>query len=153
MRRKIVVKNSELLDDVAAMVESGKRVVLLAKGQSMMPFIVGDRDSVELTKVEGSICVGDILLARVNVSRPHYIIHRVIRVDGQRLTLMGDGNYVGTEECHKNDVAARITAIIKPHKSINPNTKAQQLYFKIWRVLRPLRRYLLAAYKLFTVSR
>ncbi|MFR9603775.1 MAG: S24/S26 family peptidase [Rikenellaceae bacterium] len=120
MRRKVVVENNELLDGVAAMVASGERVVLLTKGQSMLPFIVGGRDSVELSRVDGEICIGDILLAKIpNPAR--YVIHRVIKIEGEKITLMGDGNLVGTEECSTSDVAARITTIIKPHKTINPN--------------------------------
>ncbi|MFR9649187.1 MAG: hypothetical protein SNJ33_01285 [Rikenellaceae bacterium] len=146
MSRKVVVDNSELLDDVAAMVASGERVVLLTKGQSMLPFIVGGRDSVELTKVDSEICIGDILLAKI--SNPTcYVIHRVINIENEKITLMGDGNLVGTEECHTSDVAARITAIIKPYKSINPNSKSQRKYAKIWKILQPVRRYLLAIFR------
>lgn len=143
MRRKVVVENNELLDDVAAMVANGERVVLLTKGQSMLPFIVGGRDSVELTKVDGDIRVGEIILARIS-NPPRYVIHRVIKIENEKITLMGDGNLVGTEVCHTNDVAARITAIIKPHKTINPNSKQQCRRAKIWRALQPIRRYLLA---------
>ncbi len=143
MSRKVVVANNELLDDVATMVASGERVILLTKGQSMLPFIVGARDSVELSRIDGKICVGDILLARI--SKPtRYVIHRVVKVEAEIITLMGDGNLVGTEQCLASEAAARITAIIKPHKTINPNTKQQRRRAKIWRTLRPVRRYLLA---------
>ncbi len=144
MPRKVVVENSLLLDGVATMVASGERVVLLTKGQSMMPFIVGGRDSVELSGIAGKIQVGDILLAKIPTPTTRYVIHRAIKVDGDHITLMGDGNLVGTEECHTSEVAARITAIIKPHKTINPDSKKQKTYAKIWRVLQPIRRYLLA---------
>ncbi len=143
MRRKIVVENNVLLDDITAMVASGERVVLLTKGQSMLPFIVGGRDSVELSRIDDDICVGDILLAKIQ-NPTRYVIHRAIKMDGEIVTLMGDGNLVGTEECHTNDVAARITDIIKPHKTINPNSKLQRIYAKIWQTLQPMRRYLFA---------
>ncbi|MFI3293625.1 MAG: S24/S26 family peptidase [Rikenellaceae bacterium] len=144
MRRKVVVANNELLEDVASMIASGERVVLLTKGQSMLPFIIGGRDSVELAKVEDGIYVGDILLAKINLPTPRYVIHRVVKIETDNLTLMGDGNLTGQEECRKSDVVARITAIIKPHKTINPNTKKSRLYAKIWLLLTPIRRYLLA---------
>lgn len=143
MRRKVVIQNNKLLDDVAMMVATGERVVLLTKGQSMLPFIVGDRDSVELSRVDDQICVGDILLAKIS-DPTRYVIHRVIKIEGEKITLMGDGNIIGTEECHTSDVVARITAIIKPHKTINPNSKQQIVYAKIWSMLKPIRRYPLA---------
>ncbi|MFR9503008.1 MAG: hypothetical protein SNH73_00970 [Rikenellaceae bacterium] len=143
MSRRVVVENNELLDGVAVMVASGERVVLLTKGQSMLPFIVGGRDSVELTRVDSEICVGDILLAKIS-NPTRYVIHRVIKIESKKITLMGDGNLIGSEECHMSDVAARITSIVKPHKIINPNSKQQRVLAKFWRTLQPIRRYLLA---------
>ncbi len=150
MRRKVVVDNNTLLDDVAKIIAStGQQVVLLTKGQSMLPFIVGNRDSVELSPITDKIRRGDILLAKLTLPTtsyviPRYVIHRVIKIEGERVTLMGDGNLVGTEQCHKDCVVARVTSIIKPHKSIDPNSKREQLFASIWRILRPIRRYLLA---------
>ncbi len=146
MRRKVVVENKELLDEVATMVDSGEKVILLTKGKSMLPFIVGGRDSVELSRIDDKICVDDILLAKIQ-NPTRYVIHRVIKIYGESVTLMGDGNLVDTEECHTRDVVARITAIIKPHKTINPNS--QRVYAKIWRMFQPVRRYLLAIFGLF----
>ncbi len=143
MRRKVIVENNELLDGVTAMVASGEQVILLTKGQSMLPFIIGGRDSVELSRIDDEICVGDILLAKIT-SPPRYVIHRVIKIEGEMVTLMGDGNLASREECHMSNVAARITAIIKPHKTINPNSKTLQRRAKIWRILQPIRRYILA---------
>ncbi len=145
MHRKVIVQNNKLLDDVANIVASGKQVILLTKGQSMLPFIVGGEDSVELSKIDSEICVGDILLAKLTTPTPHYIIHRVIKTDGDRITLMGDGNLIGSEECHRKDIVARITSIIKRNRRrINPNSKSQQRYAQIWQKLQPIRRYLLA---------
>ncbi len=87
MRRKIVVENNVLLDDITAMVASGERVVLLTKGQSMLPFIVGGRDSVELSRIDDDICVGDILLAKIQ-NPTRYVIHRAIKMDGSSLNMM-----------------------------------------------------------------
>ncbi len=143
MCRKVIVPNNDLFDDVATMIASGERVTLLTKGQSMFPFIVGGRDSVELTKIDGEISVGDILLAKIDNNRC-YVIHRVIKIDGYRVTVMGDGNLVGTEQCLKSDVIARVTAIIKPNKTIDPSSIQQQLYANTWQKLMPVRRYLLA---------
>ncbi|MFI3265242.1 MAG: S26 family signal peptidase [Rikenellaceae bacterium] len=145
MRRKIIVSNNELLDDVAALIALGEQVVLLTKGRSMLPFIVGGCDSVELTAVGDEIKLGDIILAKIGLPTPRYIIHRVINVEENKITLMGDGNLIGVEECDKSDVVARVTSIIKPNnKIIIPNSKNHQYYALIWLKLLPIRRYLLA---------
>lgn len=142
MRRKIVA-NDILLAEVAKMVGEGERVVILTKGMSMLPFIVGGRDSVELSRVDSPVVLHDILLAKIE--NPHrYVIHRVVGVDGEHLTLMGDGNIVGVEHCRCEAVVARVTSIIKPHKVVDPNTRRQRILCNIWQLLRPIRGYLLA---------
>ncbi|MFI3282553.1 MAG: S24/S26 family peptidase [Rikenellaceae bacterium] len=127
-------------------IESDEKVVILTKGQSMLPFIVGDRDSVELTKVKGEVCVGEILLAKI-ANPLRYVIHRVIRVEGDEIILMGDGNLIGTERCHKKDIVAQVTSIITPQKIIYPNTVRQQYMAKIWQKLKPVRGYLLILFR------
>ncbi len=143
MRRKIVVPNIELLQDVARLIDSNERVILLTKGFSMLPFIVGGRDSVELTPLEAPIEVGDILLAKIAPSE-RYVIHRVVEVSDDVVTLMGDGNIAGRERCRPEDVVAKVTSIITPQGAIDPNTKSQRRNAHLWRILQPIRRYLLA---------
>ncbi|MFI3262189.1 MAG: S24 family peptidase [Rikenellaceae bacterium] len=143
MRRKVIVPNNRLLDDVAAMISSGEQVTLLTKGQSMLPFIVGSRDSVELSPIT-EVKLGDIVLAKLHDPNPRYVIHRVICIEGERITLMGDGNIIGKEYCNQSDIIARVTSIIKPHKRINPYSKSMVVYSRLWQILRPIRRYLLA---------
>ncbi len=144
MHRKIVVPNIELLDDVAKIIASGEHVTLRTKGQSMLPFIVGGRDSVELAPIIEEVREGDILLAKLSYPTPCYVIHRVIRVEEEGVTLMGDGNILGTEQCTKRDIVARVISIQKPKRNVDPNTKRQRVYASIWLILRPIRRYLLA---------
>lgn len=141
MRRKIV-PNDILLAEVAKIIAGGEKVVLLTKGQSMLPFIVGGRDSVELSPIDTPILPNDILLAKIeNPSR--YVIHRVIGVDGGVVTLMGDGNIKGVEICYNDTAVARVTAIIKPKKTINPYSRREVFFLSLWRFFKPFRRYLL----------
>ena len=74
--------------------KEGKVVAIVPQGISMLPFIVGGEDRVFLVKKE-HIAVGDIVLAQYEGKR---ILHRVYAIDGERITLMGDGNLEGTEQ-------------------------------------------------------
>ncbi len=114
------------------------------KGQSMLPFIIGGKESVILRR-PGVIDVGDVVLAWVDGNR--YVIHRIIRIDDDRVTLMGDGN-VTTEHCMLGDIKARVTHVV------SADNKKRDLYSrwrvsaaKLWYWLRPIRRYLLAIYR------
>lgn len=135
---KKVVANEVLLEDAAALMNEGREVTLKPLGCSMLPFIRGGRDSVRLKKMP-SVAVGDMLLVRLE--GPRYVLHRLIAVDGERLTLMGDGNLAGTETCTKADVLGTVVAIERGSRVVKPGNGLW------WRRLKPFRRYILAIYR------
>ncbi len=111
----------------------------------MLPFIVGGRDSVILRQLKDTK-VGDIVLAMVDGER--YVLHRVVKIEGERVTLMGDGNIAGREVCNVSDIRALATHVVKG------NGKEQYLYSNkgkllanLWMKLLPVRKYLLAIYR------
>ena len=139
------VANEVIIPEVIRFVESGKPVVLPVRGNSMLPFIIGDRESVELVK-PSSVHVGDVVLAWIDEKR--YVVHRIISIDGDRVTLMGDGNIAGTEQCCLTDLKAVATHVVdrhgKQHYLYSPwRRKAAWL----WCRLLPVRRWILAIYR------
>ena len=140
-----VLPNSELLAEVIRLVNEGQRVTLPVKGYSMLPFIIGGQESVELVKPD-SLAVGDVVLAWINGCR--YVVHRIIRIEGEQVTLMGDGNIAGVEHCTLSDVAALAINVVTPQGKHHPlyapwRIKASRLW---WRLL-PIRRWILAIYR------
>ena len=138
------VDNNEAISEVASLLKEGHKVILPVKGQSMLPFIVGGRDSVELVIPDGPLLVGDAVLAWVDNCR--YVLHRIMEVgaDGH-LILMGDGNLAGKEYCTLGDVVARAEYVIKPGGSRTYlYSKGQRRGWQIWNKLCPVRRWILA---------
>ena len=129
-----VLPNEILLEEVGALLGEGREVAFTPKGTSMLPFIHGGKDTVTLKKLD-SVEVGDIVLVRLADER--YVLHRVIGTHGDALLLMGDGNVYGTESCTIADVMGTVVLINK-HK---PSSG------RIWRWLKPVRRYLLGIYR------
>ena len=132
------------IEEAIRQAREGVRVTFPVKGQSMLPFIIGGKESVILRR-PGVIGVGDVVLAWVDGSR--YVLHRIIRIDDDRITLMGDGNLT-TEHCALGDVKARVTHVVdakdKTHYLYN---RWRMFGAKVWYWLRPIRRYLLAIYR------
>ena len=152
---KIELPNEVILGDASAMLAKGKDVTISTKGNSMLPFIRGGVDSVELRKIP-AIHRGDIVLAQI--APGHYVLHRVFREpeifpDGRlapetRITLMGDGNVRGTEMCRACDICGTVIHIIRPNGRISlPQSKSLQFVATLWRWLLPFRRYLLFIYR------
>ena len=139
---QITLPNEILLEEVAALLDEGREVEIMSKGTSMLPFIVGGRDSVILRKEESrGHKPGDIVLARR--SPGNYVLHRIIGVGGEKITLRGDGNVFGTEAVALEDVLGKVIAVVKPsgRKRVPGNAY-------LWRNLNPfVRRCFLALYR------
>ena len=111
----------------------------------MLPFIIGGKESVDLVKPK-NLQVGHVVLAWVEGCR--YVVHRIIKIDGNQVVLMGDGNIAGVEHCLLSDVAALAVNVVTPagkhHDLYAPwRIKASRLW---WQLL-PIRRWILAIYR------
>lgn len=135
----------ELIAEAIRLVENGESVTLPVNGHSMLPFIVGWRDCVILQKPDQPK-VGDVVVARIDGGR--YVLHRIIRIEQDCVTLMGDGNLKETEHCRSGDVKALATHVVdvKGH-TYDLYSKSQRWATKVWWHVRPMRRYLLAIYR------
>jgi len=139
MTEKRIIPNDILLGEVTRLLNGGQEVVILAKGYSMTPFIRNGKDSVVLKKME-DVNVGDIVLAQISDGK--YVLHRIIEIKGNDITLMGDGNIKGTEKCRKEDISGTVCRIIKENgREVVPGKGV------LWRRLKPIRRYILAIYR------
>ena len=140
-----MITDAVILDEAVRLVSDGVSVMLPVNGRSMLPFVIGGQESVILQKPD-TVQVGDVVLAWVEGCR--WVVHRIIRIDSDRVTLMGDGNIVGTEHCTVADVKARVTHVVdvkgQPHDIYN---RWRTLGAKVWWRLRPIRRYLLFIYR------
>ena len=140
-----MITDAVILDEAVRLVSDGVSVTLPVNGRSMLPFIIGGQESVILQKPD-TVQVGDVVLAWVEGCR--WVVHRIIRIDSDRVTLMGDGNIVGTEHCTVADEKARVTHVVdvkgQPHDIYN---RWRTLGAKVWWRLRPIRRYLLFIYR------
>ena len=137
--------DNEIIEEAVRLVREGVSVTLPVNGNSMLPFIIGGKESVIL-RAPGLVEVGDVVLAWVDGNR--YVVHRIIRIDGDRITLMGDGNLVGTEHCLIGDIKARVTHVVSAdNKERDLHNRWRMHAAKLWYWLRPVRRVLLAIYR------
>ena len=141
----IEIPNTFFYKTVKEELVKGKSVKILAKGHSMRLFLKSKRDSVIITPINADdIQLYDVVLAEIN---PHFwVLHRIIRIDHNIITLMGDGNIKGTEQCTRQQIIGKATAFYrkgrnKPDFVDNPKWK---IYSCIWLKLQPIRRYILA---------
>lgn len=137
--------NAELLPQIVALLNEGHTVTLNLKGFSMRPFLEDGRDKALLTKAENPK-IGDPVLAEVEPG--HYVLHRIIAIDGDAVTLRGDGN-LSEEHCKLKDVCGAVIGFYRKGRKKLDRTDGMKwkAYSFVWTHLYPLRRYLLAAYR------
>ncbi len=105
----LIVPNDILFNHITGLLDQGKSVTFQVKGCSMLPFIVGERDSVNVHK--GEFAPGDAVLA--HLPGGNYVLHRVESIDGDSVTLKGDGNLSGREHCRAEDVKGKVVQVLK----------------------------------------
>lgn len=138
------IPNKVLLGLARDMIREGHTATISVKGYSMRPFLEHCRDRVILD-APVDLKEGDAVLAEI--APGHYVLHRIVRLDGEEVTLMGDGNVAGTEHCRRTDVAGRVTHYLRPNRTLLASDAKLQRRIRMWRRLLPVRRYLLFIYK------
>ena len=140
-----MISDHEILEEATRLAKEGLSVTLPVKGNSMLPFIIGGKESVILQKPDHPK-VGDVVLAWVENCR--YVVHRIIKIDGHDVVLMGDGNIIGTEHCKIDDICAIATHVVSADgKRHDLYSKWRMRATRLWWYLRPIRRFILAIYR------
>lgn len=114
----------------------GQAVKVAVKGQSMLPFFVSGA-TVSIRPITPSdFKVYNVVFADAG---NHFVIHRIIGLEGDKVTLLGDGNIVGTESMTRDKVYGVV------------DCSALSLFLaRLWVALRPVRRFPLAIFRRIT---
>ena len=144
-KREIKFSNAVLIPEIIALLDEGHTVTLQLKGFSMRPFLEDGRDKALLVKAK-KISVGIPVLAVVDDGR--YVLHRIVKIQGDDVTLRGDGN-LGVEHCKVADVKAEAIGFYRKGRDVMDKTNGFKwlFYSFLWMRLLPIRRYLLAIYR------
>lgn len=144
-KSEIKFANSEFLPEIVNILNEGHTVTLRLRGYSMRPFLEDGRDKALLTKAVNPK-KGDAVLAEV--SPLHYVLHRIVDIKGDNVTLRGDGN-IAEEHCHIADVKGFAVGFYRKGRTRIDRTNGLKwrFYSIVWTSLYPIRRYLLAFYR------
>lgn len=138
---KLHIANAILIPEVISLLNENHTVTIPLRGFSMRPFLEDKRDKA-LLKTVHDIKVGDVVLAEIK--REQYVLHRIIAIKENDITLLGDGN-LKPEYCKRSDIKGIAIGFYRKGKTNLDSTdnKKWQIYSWIWMRLYPIRRYLL----------
>lgn len=133
MNNARAIANRELFSIVRDTLLEGKTVRVAVNGQSMLPFFRSG-STITLRPVQDEdIRKYNVVMADAGHA---YVVHRIVEVGKESITLLGDGNLRGTE-CVTRDKIYGVVDCSRTH-----------LFFaKLWVWLRPLRRFPLAFFR------
>ena len=147
-RRKIEIENSLFVEQIRNILQRGaeKSVTFTVRGYSMRPFIENLRDKAVLVPPRPPR-IGDVVLAQI--SDDTYALHRIIAIDGDTITLQGDGNSIrATETTTRERIVGTVTAFIRKGRYTSTNSRRWRLYSALWSNTRHIRAFLLTLYKI-----
>lgn len=133
MAKTLIISNRELFSIVRDTLVEGKTVRVAVKGESMLPFFrSGSTITLRPAKAE-DIRKYAVVMADAG---DNFVVHRIIEVDGEYVTLLGDGNYIGTERVTRDKIYGVVDC-----------SRLHLLLAKFWLWLRPVRRFPLAIFR------
>ncbi len=128
--------NREMFSIVRDLLLDGSPVKVAVKGQSMLPFFTSGSTVLLRPIREDDFCKYNVVLADTGRG---FVIHRIIAVEGDTVTLLGDGNYIGTERMTRGHVYGIVDC-----------SHLHLALARVWLWLRPVRRYPLYIFKRIT---
>ncbi|AJW64749.1 Peptidase S24-like protein [Elizabethkingia miricola] len=129
---KRIIPNDLFFEQVKERLNAGQKVKIPVAGRSMEPFLQNG-DLVVLKRFEENDLVnGKIVLAYFNNA---YVLHRIVRIREDTVTLAGDGNIQQVEIITNKDILAVVIQAYRGEKELSINTLLGQIWYKL-RVIR-----------------
>lgn len=128
---QLIVQNESFFLHILTEIKAGHQVIIPSKGNSMLPFIRPGTDEIELSPIDNnSIRKRNIVLAKTEEG--NYVIHRIEKIDGDVITLRGDGNLTTREYCKRSNISAEVTAILRKNRKIKKDNFRWSLHQNLW---------------------
>lgn len=123
-------------------IAAGRSVQFRLLGVSMFPLIRNGKDEVLLRPCSAEeLRPMDVVLFKY---KGRHLLHRIIRREGDRLLIQGDGSYVAQEQCTTDAVVGKVQAIVRPSGKVLPVENWQWRFPSwVWRHLGVFRNPLL----------
>jgi len=139
--------NEILIPQVAELVRNGHTVKLPLRGYSMRPYLEDGRDCALLGAVPETLKVGDVVLAEIVPKK--WALHRIVYIKDDVIIMYGDGNFSPEYITRQDVVAIALGFYRKGREKLESVVSTKYIiYWRMWVMLRPFRRYLLFLWKL-----
>lgn len=126
-------------------VEYGECFKIRVTGHSMLPLLGYGRDTIIIRRTRADEPIAG-RIAMYRLGPKHYVTHRVISVDGDTVTLLGDGRITKDEPIRRNMIVGVVESVIRQNgRLLSCTSRTWRLKERLW-LMQPMivRRYALA---------
>ena len=131
----MIVPCREIMPVICAALERDQRVRMTVNGSSMLPFL-HDGDVVELGPIHSLLRMGDVVLLQCSEER--YVLHRVVRIEGDGFFLRGDTQQHCQGPFTQSDVLGKVIVSYRNGRARALDRGAWRLAGLIWTRCKPL---------------
>lgn len=133
------LSNEIFFAEVERLLAAGEEVSILVKGNSMTPLMCNGHNKAILRRAERSdIKPGAVMLFRY---RGTHVLHRIEKIEGDKITFAGDGNYKIKEVATRQDIVAVMVAVKRSSgRRVECSSRSWCWQSRAWLMLPPMLR-------------
>jgi hypothetical protein len=147
MRNLKTIRSEDLFPAITELLANNQKVRITVTGDSMMPFLRENTDSVELSAADfNSLRFGQIVLIRRTSGL--YILHRIVRKRKDCFYISGDAHKWVEGPLYPDHLIAVVTKIWRNNRQISPSNIIWQALSCIWWLRLPIINLLRIPYRL-----
>lgn len=125
-----VVAMDDIVPLIKEKIEEGGMATFTPKGNSMLPMLRNNRDTVTLAKPSFPLKKYELpLFVRKN---GQYVLHRVVGTSQGKYVMRGDNQFVNEYGIEEEQIIGIVTSFTRKGKKYSSDTFSYQIYCRVW---------------------
>ena len=141
LSNSINIPNQLFFAEVQAQIRQGKKVKIRVRGNSMLPFIRNNDETLLIPPTPEKIRIGTPVVAQTD--ELGIVLHRIHRIEGSRITLLGDGNVNQFEHTSPERIIAVVSHYYRGKHTLRTDSLGMRIVGRLWMAAHPWRRKVL----------
>ena len=141
LSNSVYIPNELFFAEVQAQIRQGKKVKIRVRGNSMLPFIRNNDEALLIPPTPEHIKKGTPVVAQTD--ELGIVLHRIYHIEGNRITLLGDGNVNQFEHTSPDRIIATVSHYYRGKHTLKLDSWYRDLIGHLWMAAHPWRRKVL----------
>lgn len=125
-----VISMDDIIPLIKEQIKNNGEVLFTPKGNSMLPLLRDNRDTVAIGKASSQLKKYQMVLYVRKSGQ--YVLHRIVKVAGDSYTMRGDNQFVDELGINEEQIIGVVNGFIRKGKKYTLDNKKYKLYCIIW---------------------